>query len=261
MNYCKNFTGLTTKISDDKTQRLIHTARCKQWNCEYCARQNKKHWRAVLLDAINKSGKQWAWFTLTSNLKAQRANNSIELTRLNLQSGWGKIVKRMVRKYGKFSYCRVFERHASGNYHIHCVCSFQFDDIVTRNKGKRNQYNDSKWLRQTAPACGLGFMTHADNIGDNAGLVAGYVTKYMTKIKDEDVTLWKKVRRIQTSRDIKYNTPKTTSGWEFWHFINSDDVLDHFKRGIEIYSITEDKTITLDDFEHSNIYPPTSRKT
>lgn len=186
MDFCPNFSAVLLTETEDG-QKLAVAGRCKMWDCEYCAKKNRAKWAAVLIDYVNKSETSWSWFTLTAHRNAHNSIDPAQYTLTNIKSAWDALMKRMKRKYGAFQYCRVYEKHKSGAFHVHAIRQYEFDDITTRNKGQENEYNDSDWLRKTATDLGLGYMTHADNIGRaKAGLVSWYVVKYMTKIEREN---------------------------------------------------------------------------
>jgi len=221
---------------------------------------NRAKWAAVLIDYINNSKTEWSWFTLTAHQNAHRTSDKGRYTLLNLQRAQDALMKRMRRNYGNFEYCRVYEKHKSGAYHLHAIRSGQFDDIVTRNRGKKDkggvsrEYNDSAWLRSTAKELGLGYMTHADNVPrGKAGVVAWYAVKYMTKFESTD---FKGVRRIQTSRGIKYNQPS-----EYDWTIKSGLYLHDLKLGEQNYFLlNEGRELNLDDFDASHVWPPDEKK-
>lgn len=258
MTHCPNFTGVLSNIKDDGNHQVL-VARCKSWYCQYCADLNRKRWMAVLLNHVFDSrvgGVNWSWFTLTANSNAH-ASEDTQASLRNISQSWGKLMKRLRRKYGKFEYCRVYEKHKSGHYHLHCMAGFWWDDLVARNKGKKSEYSDSRWLKATAKKLGMGYMTHAANIeGDKAGQVVSYVVKYMTKIEDCDRESWGRVRRIQTSRGIHYVTPSADT-WQMKSSLYLPDLAQSLTEHYEIILLNEDSRIlSFDDFLSSPYYPP-----
>lgn len=187
---------------------IIGLQRCKMWSCEYCADKNKDQWRAVIINRCNMSnGEQWWFGTLTAHRNAR----GWEPSALNLRNGWKKLSNRMRYENkkdgtGSPSYAWVVEPHddesknsskgATG--HLHIISTFDPCDYSTNNK------KGSKWISDTAAACGMGYQTDWHPVkATHGGLVASYVTKYMTKMERK---LPKGTRRVQTSRDIKYNS-------------------------------------------------------
>ena len=248
-DYCPNFSAVLLTTTNEGIN-LAAAGRCKMWDCEFCAKKNSAKWAAVLIDFIRKSGTSWSWFTLTARASAHKSVDPARYTLDNLKNAWDRLMKRMKRKFGKFEYCRVYEKHKSGAYHLHCIGQFHFDDIRTRNEGKPNAYKDSDWLRRQAVDLKLGYMTHADNIGrSKAGLVAWYVVKYMTKIDKESFA---GVRRIQTSRGIKYNQ-QSDLVWKIKSGLYLEDLL---LSDSDYYLINEGRTLSTDDFLTEYAWPP-----
>lgn len=248
---CKNFVGVLVAHTGEK--RLAAIARCKSWYCEECAKMNTKQWRAAITDYINKNpDKVWCFFTLTAHRNAKTAEYSLK----NIQRAWDRLIKRLKRKYGAFEYVRVYEKHQSGRYHLHAIASFHFGDIVRRNRGKKSEYTDSPTLRKIATNLGLGYMTSADDL-NIAFRAVSYATKYMTKQMQEDREEWGRVRRIQTSRGIKYKSEKASEyDWVLHSAIFLPDLQQSILDGIPIILLNEDgRELTYDDFLNSNYYP------
>lgn len=253
--YCPNFLAALT-TTNDKGQKIAVAGRCKQWSCKFCARKNREKWQAVLLDYINKSDQDWCWFTLTSHRNAHKTSRRGVYSLLNIKNAWDRLTKRMRRKYGHFEYCRVYEKHKSGAFHLHCIRSGAWDDLTTRNRGKKSAYEDSKWLRKTAASLGMGYMTHADNIErKKRGVVVFYVAKYMVKLEGNGGDDWRGVRRIQTSRGIKYNQPSENK-WEFKSGLYERELLTDERT---YYLVNEKRLLNWDDFDNDIAWPP-SRK-
>jgi hypothetical protein len=286
LTYCPNFSALVVK---DTTEQLIPVvrARCGMWTCEFCAEKNRSIWRARLINHIMKNlDREWAWFTLTAHSKARGAFRSIT----NLRNAWDKLVKRMKRKYGDFDYVRIFERHADGSYHIHCIASIYFDDIyyrVTRNGKKAGlPVPYSLWLKYNAIELSTGMYTHAENFASKfndiaqikhkvsgkskadveqteleikamqAGLVASYITKYVTKIEPEFKTEIGRVRHIQTSQKwLRPEKLEDAEKWIFKHGIYYDDVVAAIRTNQAYSDGSAQHIVTLDDFINTYIYP------
>ena len=251
MDYCPNFQSAFT-TTDNAGKRLAVAGRCKGWGCPYCAPKNRAKWTAVLIDYVNKSDTDWCWFTLTAHKNAHRTSHKGKYTLLNIRRAWGALVKRMRREYGFFEYCRIYEKHQSGAYHLHCIRQGSWGDITRRNRGKKSEYSDSIWLRKNATSLGLGYMTHADNIKKHkAGIIAFYVVKYMTKIETGNSD-WEGTRRIQTSRGIKYNLPSEYT-WEMHSGLYVKDIL---VGGKTVYLLNEKRILDSDYFLEHNAWPP-----
>jgi len=250
MRYCPHFKAALTTTTEDG-QKIAVAGRCKQWSCPYCAKRNRDRWLAVLLDHINKSRTSWSWFTLTAHRNAHRSNDNARYTLLNISRAWDRLIKRMRRKYGQFEYCRVYEHHKSGAYHLHAIRQYEWDDLTRRNVGKENEYSDSAWLRKTAANLGMGYMTHAENIGRaKAGVTAFYVVKYMTQLDDK--VAFSGVRRIQTSRGIKYGSTSEYT-WDFKSGLYLDQL--NLNSDDNFFLINEGRKLCTDDFETSHVWP------
>lgn len=84
-----------------------------------------------------------------------------------------KFLKRMTRKYGKFNYLAVPERHKSGAIHWHMMTGYFEPDLIDSGKKwkERPIYNCSEWEH--------GF-TNVQNVRSQKR-IANYVSKYITK--------------------------------------------------------------------------------
>lgn len=258
VDFCPKMTGAL--IGTHSTGKRVATrVRCKSWYCPVCATQNKKQWTAVLLEYINTHlGTGWCWFTLTAHEDSHEETGEYSL--LNLTRSWDRLIKRMKRKYGKFEYCRVYEEHKTGAYHLHAIRSGNWDDLIERNPGTDESYMDSPWLRKNARNLGQGYMTHADNLeAANSALAIYYVIKYMVKLNEQSKKGWGRVRRIQTSRGIKY---KTASRSEYSWELKSGVYLRDLRFGREsIFLLNDGKTLDLDYFENEYVWPPDNEDT
>lgn len=175
-------------------------ASCKQWKCPECALKNTKRWIARIIDGINKLGGDWYFATVTAH-KWWRGEKSL----INLRANWHKLRKRMAREAKKtgveMAYVRVWEHHKDGSYHMHII---------------NNVGVNTKWLKDNAAECGMGFMAHQDGIV-NAGQAAGYVAKYMLKQSKDDTlhSFPKGARRIEVSANwVKWHDKKQ-EGWYY----------------------------------------------
>lgn len=253
MLYCPNFKGVLV-AKNERGENMAIVPRCKSWYCSFCAQKNRERWGAVLLDFVNKNkGTGWCWGTLTAHEQSHESTGQYSLK--NISRAWDRLMKRMKRKYGNFNYCRVYEKHASGAYHVHFIRSGQWDDLKKRKPVGKKPYNDSVWLRKTARSLGMGYMTHADNLtGDKTGVVVFYVLKYMTKMESADRESWGRVRRIQTSRGIKYmNLEKSEYEWTLKSGLYQHDI---DLGGNLYYLLNEGRFLSLDDFNDDYVYPP-----
>lgn len=255
--FCANFQAIVTAIDSEENTRLLARTRCKMWSCEYCAERNRKIWQARVIGHINNNnGLDWSWFTLTAHSKKRGKKLSLE----NLRGAWEKIIKRIQRKYSsveKIHYCRVYEQHKDGSYHIHCIISIKFDDIkerVNKKTGEKTKY--SVWLQKTAREMKLGYYTHAANFeGKHAGYIAGYVTKYMTKLTPEFKSELGRVRHIQTSQGwLDYENENELS-WELKAGYYENELLTDMENKTKVLDVQTGEFITFDNFQDTYIYP------
>lgn len=156
---------------------------CKCWNCPKCAARNARRWIARIINHMNHNkGKNWQLMTLTAHEK-MRGEASIK----NIRKGWKKLYNRIRDTFGVSDYCKVWEHHSDGTFHLHAIVDVQ------------NKKFTKRWLKNAARACGMGYMADLRKI-DNAGIVAGYVAKYF--LKSEAVgAMPRGLRRIEVSRN------------------------------------------------------------
>lgn len=248
MELCQNFKGIVS--ATDTSSQVIYLAhvRCKQWTCEYCARQNAKIWRAHIIDTINKLsvnheaeyGKmsEWTFITLTANAKMRSEETSLQC----LRQGWKKLYDRIRREYGKehkIEYIKVYEQHQSGAYHCHA--------IISANINKR-------WLKRNCVECGMGYMADAQLITGHAGNVAGYITKYMTKSLNAPR---KGLRRVQGSRAFTlHKNDENGLEWRFKGVYTLNDLFSENAGTMPAYDLTYKQEVTTDLFDARGIYEP-----
>lgn len=249
--FCPNFRAILVAETATGDYLCVRT-RCKMWSCPYCAAKNQKMWRARLINHIEKTGGVWTWFTLTAHSK-KRGIHSLQ----NLRSVWDTLIKRMKRKYGKFQYCRVYERHKDGSYHLHAIASFHFGDIKerrARKDGTRTKY--SAWLKTNASQLKLGYYTHADDIKvEHSGYIASYVTKYMTKFFAGQKSEIGCIRHIQVSQGWMKMTEENLLDWHIKSAIFVSDYETAWKSGKTITDIQTGERLSWDTFAEHIMYP------
>jgi len=256
MEYCPNLKMIAIADTPRNGQRAFVRLRCKMWTCEYCAAINRIQWRAKLIHHIHATQGDWSWFTLTAHRYARGEQKSLN----NLRGAWDSLMKRMKRKYGNFSYARIYEKHQDGSYHIHAISSFAFQDILWRTDsitGDKTSY--SRGLKKIAEQLSLGYYTHAANIetGElHSGYVASYITKYIVKLTPEIKSEFGRVRHIQTSQNWIVKEFKTEDSWQLSHGIYYDDIIGAMDDKYALLDVQKDHIVTLDDLETSYIYPP-----
>lgn len=254
-DHCENFHALAVQPAAIDHKRLFVRLRCKMWTCAYCAAKNREIWRARLINHIHKTGGAWTWFTITAHRFARGEQRSLA----NLRQAWDALMKRMKRKFGNFSYARVYEKHQDGSYHIHAIASFNFGDIrvrVARKSKKRTSY--SRWLQKTAWELGIGMYTHAEDAGQesfHSGFIASYITKYIVKLDETTKAEFGRVRHIQTSQNWTRVNMEGQGTWEFKFGLYYPDIADVVGQYEFVNAATGEK-VSIDDFENNYIYPP-----
>jgi hypothetical protein len=174
-----------TGVNQNEHKAVLVKASCKMWNCEACAARLAKLWGARVINGVNKLGGDWYFFTITAS-KSHRGASSVKAIR----AGWKLLYNRILSLYKKEAtaifYCKVWEQHADGTFHLHLLGNFR----VTK-----------RWLKDNCFHCGLGHQAHIRRI-DNAGQVAGYMAKYTLKnatVARGGIEFPKGLRRIETS--------------------------------------------------------------
>jgi len=252
MQYCPNFQMVLVAKTPQKI--FVSRTRCKMWTCEYCASTNRSQWQARLIDHIENSDNDWSWFTLTAHSKKRTSKASLE----NMRGSWDTLIKRAKRRYGKFAYCRVYEKHKSGAYHLHCIRSGHFGDIKTRTQrdGKKVLY--SAWLSDTAKSLKLGYYTHASDLdrNDHGGYIASYVVKYLAKLSVETKSELGRVRHIQCSQNWPKLTEKSPElDWSLETGFYELDFWDAVEAKQHVVDIQTGERLTSDNFLDTYIYP------
>jgi len=266
--YCQRFKKVL--VSHAPQMSKLTRTRCKMWDCRFCAVVNRKRWRAALLAYLNSvAGKEkvWSFNTITVPRAIHKHANAefrMSLSLAFIRKNWDKLIKRLKREYGNFSYVRVLEQHQSGVLHIHLLSSFHHTDLHVGIGKKGASYSYSPSFKRHLTETGFGFITNSQNILDehgesaNAGLVVGYITKYMTKQSDAfaQAVAGKRVRRVLTSRDI--GSPKQVESEEQWFLrdgVYLFEVLIDESYGRIWVDLNTGAIITLDDFPNGDIYP------
>lgn len=182
----------------DETEQKIEFRKgsCKMWSCKACGARNAKRWIARVIDGCNKlEAEHWYFATITAHRHWRGSVRSLE----NLRNNWQKLKQRLERltaKQGeKHFYVRVWEAHKDGSFHMHVITNAQVD---------------TRWLKDNAAQCGLGYQAKIDE-AVNAGQVAGYISKYMLKAMPNATHYPKGARRIEVSQS-----------WVKWHEKDTD---------------------------------------
>jgi hypothetical protein len=209
-DYCHRYAKIGWKYDAEKRRVIMFRLRCWQWDCSYCAVENRKAWRNALNDQLPRISGQWWLMTLTAT---NRARGRIESYK-QLQSGIDLLIKRFRRAFGKISYVRVFEKHPSSDaLHAHFIVSGISDYVsIQRQKNGKDRYTATNFragkrgfwavrtfAKKTAQACGMGYMADVKPITQKTA--TRYVTEYLTKT-GQSIDI-RGLRHVATTRDIK----------------------------------------------------------
>lgn len=201
---CQNI-GLNapTLLVIDRSQKsaVYVQVNCKMWSCVSCGARKASVWIARIINGINFYGGQWFFATITAHRKWRGENKSL----INLRRGWRKLYNRLLRKYGKFHYIKIFEHHKDGTLHLHLLTDLVLPYTTkwanSKKTGQRIQIYRCKYLKDASAQCGMGYQCDYQPL-ENAGLAAWYVAKYLGKsvgVSDFPANL----RRIQASQKFK----------------------------------------------------------
>ncbi len=270
MNYCPRVKTIISSWDFKPGFLSIARMRCRQWDCSYCATKNGDMWRAHLLHQLCEvlTEKKWLFITLTvpPYAHAMHAWKSLAL----LKKAWNGIYDKLRwLNRGKFSYVLVYETHASGIFHVHCLCSLgaHYDKYTVwdfeRVHGDERiacekMHPVCLWLRKKAILEHLGWVVHVTRVGvhenalDGARKALGYLSKYLSKGAGE-VIMPPRWRRIGTSQDIGSPRTKNTSKytWSLKGAINHVHA-----RHEKIWLVSEKRTLAASDFGDDGYYPP-----
>jgi len=144
---------------------LVFKSNCDTWECEECASRKKSQWsaRAILgCQELRSRGEIVHFVTLTSHERLK----TFAATHAAFPSAWSKLYKRMKRRTPAMMYLMICEQHKlGGRLHVHFLT---------------NHDDKTRWYKDNARACGLGFQAKVELI-ENDGKAAAYVSKYIGK--------------------------------------------------------------------------------
>jgi hypothetical protein len=283
--YCSKYKGILLSESGK-----LFRGRCKMWNCQYCARENKTLWRRAIKRAIERDeelkNSAWVMFTFTMPKTIHHSKNKVLESALLIKSAWNRFLTRFKKYYEqrdkmwakyegknydrkKLTYIRVLENHKSGVLHIHFLVNLEIVEAeLYINKRNPNDIR-LRWLKQEAEEAGkqviesygFGWKHHVLMLGDNSLYATNYITKYLTKDNDEErsVTFAEilrstKIRRIQTSRNIKAPRSLNEEVWIPRAFVNKHDFAEREK----LRDLNLKRDISIGDLDANGIYPPLS---
>lgn len=181
---CEKYERPVLKAFDAaKKEVLLYQPRCKQWACLPCANTNKLLWQAKIGHGVewylNHEIAGWCFLTVTAHENCETFAQCM----YPWSNQWSKLSARMRRKFKGFRYVILPELHRDNRVHWHLIAS--------HNIGTR-------WLKDNARQCGLGYIAESSEIND-AALAIWYVSKYISKSLYGETWL-PNLRRIRTSQ-------------------------------------------------------------
>lgn len=288
MRYCPKFNAVLV-TTDLPGKAAFVRARCRQWDCEFCARRNRAQWQQHLTKRLHHVSDNWWFLTLT----ASPISHADKTTLKALRRGIDLLFKRM-RRFITFAYVRVYEVHKTRAFHAHLIISglparvwwrlarsgerinhivppeqipyrhpkaravsypYHRDDRVFLGALARIWHNWSikSWLKRQAQETGMGYMVDVKRIPTQVAI--RYVTKYLTK--EAQAFSEPNLHRVAVSRAI--GSPKTSSDKRWivkekgimWQDVEHYNNLDR-----DVVDLQTGEVITLDMFDKDHLSFP-----
>lgn len=259
MNYCPNYNVVLIKSKPG--QKTIARARCKSWKCEYCSEINKFQWQSILRYALNTTDGTWQFVTFTAheNWRGDASYKNIRKNGDKLWKRWRRLAKKHTTE--KMHYVRVLEPHEDDSLHVHAFVFApmgMYPQKVKRNhKGhSRAESNGTRWLKDNARACGLGYQGDVKELADKRK-ATNYIVKYMSKSVFSDA-IPAGARRIQTSQ--KFPKPEhlkrgTSEEWSVNRVgLTSYTVLSWIASGDHVHDADLKRALLSEDIDTSKFY-------
>jgi len=171
-------------LSKTVNKALVFKSNCDSWECPECQKKKQSQWcaRAILgCQSIRSSGMAVQFVTITSHEKLK----TFAATSAVFPSAWSKLYQRMKRKQPDMMYLLITEKHKKDDrLHAHFLTSCPMK---------------TKWYKDNARACGLGFQAKVKPV-ESDGKAAAYVSKYIGKSLGGDI-LPPHFRRVRCSQN------------------------------------------------------------
>lgn len=223
--------------SNERSERKIIKARCKQWDCEYCAPINKaEHHNRIAngLLQLSKQGHEFSFTTITCHEKWRGYSASIKNWSRNKDKLLARFRRYHEKTYGnKPEYVYIPELHEDGTIHIHGLFT---GSISTR------------WFKDNARSCGLGYMAESTRVESTLQAI-NYCTKYLQKQMGV-ANPQKSFRRINYSRGFPA-TQRNDSDLEWRKIENGETIEAVIMEGLFLKQMTvkfDGKFWSSDDF-------------
>lgn len=223
--HCPNYSaGVTGYKKEETNHHTLFRARCKMWNCPYCAPINRRVWLGRIGLEIEKTESKNGWYFWTLTLLG-KDHESTAASLKKWRSVWNKFmqaVRRLIKE--PMRYIRIFETHKSGSFHVHMLADFSPDDVICKTDDDNRENWTSKKIAKLLKRFKMGWRHDIRPIkqygeATQAQAVAGYVGKYLTKsvqgaVRDDlKNSGMGKIRMIQTSNGWAKTKRQTQEGW------------------------------------------------
>jgi len=244
ISFCPNFKNVLLCEKNGGKELLVLRARCGMWSCAHCAPINQGLWRKHLVKRIDALGGKWSFMTLTAHQAAHAGGWTLH----NLRDAYKPIYDAIRYNFGTqkpIEYARVFEKHKTGEFHIHILWRIDLSPFSEMNA----------WLKDLVTRNGLGWRCEWKAAYEDSSVhgIAHYVTKYMTKSAQGGMDMPKGMRRIQTSHGIGAMKPeRSKEGWYAAAGVYRGE-LKYFDRVIDVQT---GHIVTATDFRGWAVYPP-----
>lgn len=250
--FCPRYRGVLRK-KDDQHGLLVMPTRCKSWKCPYCSVVNARKLAASIAADIEAMPVSWAVFgTLTAPGGRGRTAQS---THRAIAKSWQVVKQALQRRWGRFEYLLIYERHKSGCYHAHLIMIWL---ICPRPKSPGPQM--TRQIKDNAPKYGLGrqakFIEIVNLKSGSKGTVA-YATKAVRSYLNKEAALSaadlpRGARLYYASSAFRsiWSDDGVGAGWEMGGRLNDADV----SRGA--YSVPDKRPLNFDDLDSEGFWPP-----
>jgi len=257
---CKRYRKVAYTPTTPKNA-IMTRLRCKQWDCEACAKANQWAWRNWLLKRLPEVSEEWWILTLTASSMTRTRQSSLDNIRDNLAA----FFKRCERVFGKLEYARVYEPHPTSEaFHAHIIVSGFVPYValghsvkhrpmalgVLTRSGRNGVWSLRTWVKKNAQSLSMGYIADVQRLEGGPEQAAWYVTKYLTKAQGKLHV--KGLRHVQVTRGIG-SPPDTDSDltWKTANFLTPYT----FPAGTKITDLNTGAIIDNNFWEITDFYP------
>jgi len=217
INACKQGAwSIVTWPVDLPEKAKVRRFKCRSWRHEgECAK-----WRGAqdfkrIEGALKSNSGFWVYMVFTFDRKEWR--NEFEAYK-GLLACWDKFRKRFERKFGKFQYIVLCEKHRDGWPHINIL--IRNEKFAEKCAGDGWRAIRKSWVKPQAIECGFGKIAWVEPVRDESAM-AGYCVKLLktigeiSKLNQAPVNAPKNFRRLRASQGLlppPHKNPNIT-GW------------------------------------------------